>query len=591
MRLIKTNTISLVKKRKNYFVNIFLFCTIVLSGLNNDVFAQNEPVITLDHDAKYLKKVENSAAKNLILATDTLIAKAVEAKTTFSSYKEIVKNRRNFVSNSYLIKQNKQKISELDPKWKMDKIDGHLDIYDKHYGYCKDLDDEITANEINEYFSIITNKIRTLKGQDLLTYVSGANESSMLIDEFNKQKTFAEQFAKSANRPYMPGYYNFETYLSTILKSFRDKYYNSHFNQPVKNNANLLAMQEEYVRAIPETKAFLLLHPDNTELKTMLSQMESNSEIIEEKLSNFFVSDFHKNNVGKIFFSDHKITFGNETEKDFKTDFNGGEAIYVIHYLDAEIDAQKIINYRFGRPGAVEQDKIVNFKILPFIEKEGQKNVSVLQYALVPKIGTASNDELISVIAPLRYLSKQIEYLNQQTVEDLSNYWVTNSSYGQEDNKASFIVKINATENYTKIYEDIRDIKANTIPMPKAGMTDASAEASVKKGIDYLAENNSLYANIKVVKVIIVSKAWTFETFFNSSQIKSRSLNNVYAVCKDEKGKCFLLTGNLYQKKEGNTYNSGSFSTSSAFDFSDGNGDFIQQDGNYRLYINCDKVK
>lgn len=86
---------------------------------------------------------------------------------------------------------------------------------------------------------------------------------------------------------------------------------------------------------------------DNGDAKQLLADADKAlNDIGGAYYSKLFVSDFHKKNVGKIFFSTRPIVPGKEDPAQFVTSASGTDKIYAIAYFNAKIkDLGNMVNY------------------------------------------------------------------------------------------------------------------------------------------------------------------------------------------------------------------------------------------------------
>jgi hypothetical protein len=261
---------------------------------------------------------------------------------------------------------------------------------------------------------------------------------------------------------------------------------------------------------------------------------------------------------------------GTESEKDFKTTFKGGETIYVIHYLGEKIDAKKSAEQYLNLIDGSMSASTFN----PIIKKYGSDSISVLQYALAPVSTNASEKELIRLVEPLRRLA------SQKTGKSKYNLRVSDKV------ELNFYVETSATENYSKLLQVAKAAKLNSINLPKSAISEPTVEARVKSQIEKMTDEN--FQEITVISVVIKSNEWNVFKYSNKNEIKNRSLNNVVAICKDNKGNCFLMPGNFSQDRIDGNYNSGEFEFTGYY--YETNDDYILTDENNRLYFNCSKL-
>lgn len=86
------------------------------------------------------------------------------------------------------------------------------------------------------------------------------------------------------------------------------------------------------------TKAASLVLFDNNEVSNLLIEAKAVYEPIKEEYESVvFTSDFHRENAGKILFSNKQIKIGKEAPEQFKNVFSPNENIYAIAYLPRRI--------------------------------------------------------------------------------------------------------------------------------------------------------------------------------------------------------------------------------------------------------------
>lgn len=98
--------------------------------------------------------------------------------------------------------------------------------------------------------------------------------------------------------------------------------------------------------------ASLILY-ENAEAKQLKEEADKAlNDIGGEYYSKLYISDFHKNNVGKIFYSTKPIIPGKEDPGQFITTASGTDKIYAIAYFNAKIkDLGNTINYHIAVDG------------------------------------------------------------------------------------------------------------------------------------------------------------------------------------------------------------------------------------------------
>jgi hypothetical protein len=85
-------------------------------------------------------------------------------------------------------------------------------------------------------------------------------------------------------------------------------------------------------------KAASLILFDNDEVSNLLNEAKAVYDPIKEDYENVvFTSDFHRENAGKILFSNKHIKIGKEDPNQFKSEFSSNENIYAMVYLPRRI--------------------------------------------------------------------------------------------------------------------------------------------------------------------------------------------------------------------------------------------------------------
>jgi hypothetical protein len=130
-----------------------------------------------------------------------------------------------------------------------------------------------------------------------------------------------------------------------VNKTIEEAYSNKKFNQ---NQAIEMAHNAQLV-----AEAAMLILYDNADAKQLKADADKAlNDIGGEYYSKLYVSDFHKNNVGKILFSTRPIIPGNEDPSQFVTSVSGTDKVYAIAYFNARIkDLDDMISYKISIDG------------------------------------------------------------------------------------------------------------------------------------------------------------------------------------------------------------------------------------------------
>ena len=150
------------------------------------------------------------------------------------------------------------------------------------------------------------------------------------------------------------------------------------------------------------------------------------SENLFAQSSDIYTSEFHKQNVGKILFSNKPIKIGNEDPDQFKTTFFPGEYIYAIAYLEKPFEDYESASLNTHYSAFIDYKPFIsnpkNVKILDFKHIEGDEPLSYYLIELIPdpELATKAHDaelfgELFSKLTPrkhtldLKYISYREE--------------------------------------------------------------------------------------------------------------------------------------------------------------------------------------
>lgn len=305
-----------------------------------------------------------------------------------------------------------------------------------------------------------------------------------------------------------------------------------------------------------------------------MPKMEKNYEILKKELSNFFVSPFHQKNVGKTFLSNHRINFGNETEADFTTEFKEGDPIFVVHYLQGPSSMDKG-NFEFKFPWM----DVVYLKTGPLNDKFGdEQQVNVYQFALVPPLNDAEIPK-----GNKADVTKVVECVSKPTSTKHTCVLVH-----FDNKKLEFTIDYSENKHiYESIYKEIGLLQGDLVKISKAGMTDGSVDAEIKKFLSKVDESELNFKGCTVVKSIIIPMEWEYEKEPYTNKIDNRYLRQVHVICKDENNKCFMLSVDYKQFMNGGSYGTPLIQVFSAVTFGP---EYISADSNKRLYFNCSKL-
>ncbi|MCD4795389.1 MAG: hypothetical protein K8R54_19310 [Bacteroidales bacterium] len=126
-------------------------------------------------------------------------------------------------------------------------------------------------------------------------------------------------------------------------QTFFDGYIATELNQIIEEaykvkDFNKKQSLDHLKRAVKVMDAVMLNIPDYQSVKDLKTDIDKSiTDIGGDYFKKVFTSDFHKQNAGKILFSNKPIVAGKEDPAQFKTEFTINENIYAIAYLDGTI--------------------------------------------------------------------------------------------------------------------------------------------------------------------------------------------------------------------------------------------------------------
>lgn len=573
-------------------------------------FNQMEAQITLSSvaDAAYDKKVQKSPAKDVIIKSDRAISKVYDQHSSGNDAKKLYGYDQVRFVKSYdaydSLEYYKNEILRLDPKWKVKEIETCQTTYaakHKEFSvfYLPFREGEKKCVEYEAYFSKIYNIINPLvgKGEELYMFVSGQDANKFDLLEYRKIEKEAlellkthEYFDKQLNRWFKPeinglsylkirentASYDYYTFLGREFDYFKDGYKGAHFKKELAESAfpGVLKSISNYENAYYRAKAALFLFPNEPGIQEIYKVTEVNYKKFDAYKEKIAISPFHKANMGKTFFSNHKITFGKETAADFKTEFKAGEPIFMIYYGSDPFYLKNDITYSIYDKVGDEWKNCDKFDAFSYPDGvTGDGKTLIYQYCLAPtqdlKLPAneyAQADRTLACFAQLKPGEHKIK---------IENY----------SGDATFTLTIDETNNYKKAYDYAHNVYFNSIPLPKEGMTDASVHGWVVKAFANSSTNEDL-DGVQHLRTYIVSKEWDYSTNRYNNQINGRDAE-IVLVCKDKKGDCFIWYADFSQSKAGAVW------TTPSVIFREGSfigEDFYRGDENSRVYLNCSKL-
>ncbi|MFN8251038.1 MAG: hypothetical protein U0V75_04085 [Ferruginibacter sp.] len=337
------------------------------------------------------------------------------------------------------------------------------------------------------------------------------------------------------------------------------------------NPQNKMKMLEE---ARYECEAVLRMSPGNTAFRQKLEEVNKLLGNADSEASKYYTSDFHKQNVGKIVWSNKPLVIGKEKEMtaNIKTAFNSGENIFGTIYLGNPVkqllSGNEIIRVIIKVDnGTAVWGGDLSYLIIPLTVQDK----SYLQFALLP-------DEEWFTKNYASYLAKE-NWTYSYLMDELANAGDISHNVScefdfptniQGNIKSSLSLDLgNGTSALKSLSTKLHNQLMASRTLPKAGMSNPALEQQM------LAAANGLGWNDKFLKTIITSAAWVTVKNELTGAILYRYLG---AVCttKSNDGKCYYQEFSFKQDYTGG----GNYSSAVKFNSYGG-----------KREIGCDKIK
>jgi len=558
-------------------------------------------------DAKqkaYNSKVNKSPAKEEIITTD----KALEEIERFKDWSAqgIYKSDNKykiFVTNYEIVEKHIPLIKEKDPKWKIEKQNERWFPYKDKYVEVKRLQKqyeelESAFNTYDEYFKAkayalkqkskacgysssgrmdlaVERRIPAVKVLEQFVYGNGEDdlqwkelkakvlEFEKIIESYKKEYEakggMVRDIYSNALKVFTEGKYESPEYFKGEFVSFQQKI-SMYDSKPSFEDfpGNLIRSNIDRTTA----KVWLHIFPDDSALRGIYDKIDAYSSDLDAKFrKDIAQSDFHASIIEGVYFSDHPIIIGQETEADFKTKFKSTDPIYMtVYYAEKYNMCEKNVEIIERSKG-----KKMNLRYFPFGLKSNCVEMnSVVQVTLIPPSIEEGKPIYHSVLDLLRFL-KSVDS-DELTLEISKEEITLDFSEGNE--------------KYNELHDALLKYRTDNLSAPKAKM---SFSLSLAKACDEEGFKESL------VKVVPVETDWEYEKNVYGVII-SREIDAVL-LFKDSNGKCFLRDVTIYQEKNESGYASPVLSNVSNYYQQEVNADQVilhgAEDDDYRIYYNC----
>lgn len=452
--------------------------------------------------------------------------------------------------NSYLIGATNllKTIKEKDPSYNTSEMEAELkvfqDIAAKQQAESQRQDDEKKAagvknQEEQQYYSGFW--------QDLIgVYSSGSDIQPGITGKayYDRVKAlnFAEYNEKKASATSPAG----KSYIAQIDKALAD--YDQYLIRADRLKWNVIQpMTDSRGAANPQKKmgllqhakyeceAVLILSPNNEAFKKKLAEVNKLLGNAEGEASNFFTSDFHKENLNKIVWSTKPLVIGKEKEmaSSIKTEFKTGEYIYGTAYLGVNANEAMNGNTNLRVRIKVDGGTAIWGGDLSYIELPlAVQGKSYIQFALLPDAQWLKDN-----YAP--YIAEEnwtLSYFLDELVRagDVSHAItcelifptnkISNIESGLSLDLNNGVAEIKAMA--TKLHDELMGSRT----LPKAGMKNPAMEQQM------VAALNKLGWKENFTKVVITSADWVIKK--NDLGVILYRIVGAVGIFKDFNGKC-----------------------------------------------------
>jgi len=216
-------------------------------------------------------------------------------------------------------------------------------------------------------------------------------EGAKLLDYPNMLKTLEEK--KAAVAASIPGYKvndakDYGAKFTNVFINELKPAINSRIEESFKNNGKYDKIaSNKMIEAYGLMEVAYLIIPENTDVLALKKDVDmAYDKILKPYYAKVYTSDFHKQNIGKILFSDKPIVIGKENPAQFKAAFGPNDKIYAVAYLN-----YRYIDHKNGGNTAAYKVSIDgnNAGFISFTHNTGDELLSYYLMEIVPDPSTA----------------------------------------------------------------------------------------------------------------------------------------------------------------------------------------------------------
>lgn len=304
-----------------------------------------------------------------------------------------------------------------------------------------------------------------------------------------------------------------------------------------RNEPNPQKKMDMLQQAKYECEAVLVMSPNHADFTKKLEEVNKLLGSADSEASKMYTSDFHRQNVGKIIWSNKPLVIGKEKDMsaNIKTEFKTGEAIFGTVYLGNNLKQLLSGNERIRVIIKVDNGTAVwGGDLSYFIVPLAVQDKSYWQFALLPDEQWFANN-----YAP--YIAKEnwtYSYFLDELARsgDIGHNLTVELDFPsniQGNIKSALSLDLNSGSSAIKsLSTKLHDQLMASRTLPKAGMSNAALEQQM------LQAANNLGWNDKFTKVIITSSSWAISKNELTGAILYRYVGAV-ATTKSNDGKCY----------------------------------------------------
>ena len=379
-----------------------------------------------------------------------------------------------------------------------------------------------------------------------LNIAQGFNKDCKELDYLNNQKKvdeFATKFPEvkvKGNNYYFQ--YNF------IANEFHNNFKNAIDNYFVKEIDNAIEMsysskaqgkdklslaKDQSECAVLISEGILSAFPDHPKVNELYKVAKDGyDKLMAEFEGTVFTSPVHKQNAGKIMFSDKPIVIKQEANSPFKTEFKGGEDIYGMVYLDGTLFDKTRATMWLDVKIKVDGNEKVSHKLK--LSKDLQLNsYYLLEIAPNPKFcETEESVVFTQAFTEMSPRKHNIEVTCEKSGVFAKGEFTLDGSLGMEQ--------------YAQKLKDVQQCSVNRVRMIEPMMTDKKLEKEIQEAIKRANWKE------KVLRIVIGHSDWQYER--NDFDIILNRFMHAAVATKNLDGTCSINNIYFYQKKIGNSW-------------------------------------